>query len=264
MSHSTTAGSACISASRQRWAASWPGTAAAPGRRRLSSGPCTPCRGGIEDQQHAPILRERQPRDDRRRPIDGVRARRRAPGRPAGRSPVPSPERARDRAASASASTSSASPCSRREAPPPRQARAVSRSRARHAPEWPRASRCGDRTGRPRCSANRGDMPRRPLRLRAARAARRGVAAELENCLAAHRAPARGCRIAGPDLRSDRETRDAGAPRPKLLRSFACPGSSRDFAAKGGLFGRPRPRIMVRTKPGLRVHCGRDREGDQR
>ena len=87
-----------------------------------------------------------------------------------------------------------------------------------------------------------------PLGLRPARPnrRRRGLAPAP---FPAHRAPARGCRSVGPALRSDRETRDAGAPPTATVTQFSITkNSSRDFAAEGGLFGRPRPRIMVPSR----------------
>ena len=243
------------------------GNAGSAVKAATSSGPCTPWRAGSRTSS------TRQASGNGRRAMIGAgRVRGPAPaverqGRPARRSRVPMPERAPRSSASASPATSSAHAVQPARAPPPRQARAACRSRARHAPEWPR--RIDDAVtgiGRPRCAASRRDAAApRALRLRAVGAARR-ARAELQT-------PSRGASSASPRLPNRRpetavqieKSEMQARARPPLSRDSLMPrASSRDFTAKGGLFGRPRPRIMVRPSRGSGRECGRDREGDQR
>ena len=163
----------------------------------------------------------------------------------AGRSPVPRPERAPRSSSSASASTSSASPCRPRSAAATASASCVPEPSPACAGM---ASRIDDAVTdrQPEMLGESLRQVRPPAPPAARSRCSPGVRLSSSNCLRrierqpeAAEAPAQAAvQIEKTEMQARR--------RPKLSRSLALPGSSRDFAAEGGLFGRPRPRIMVR------------------
>ena len=190
----------------------------------------------IEDEEDAPVGRDGQARDDRRRAAVVARGRRRARCRPRGRSRGRGRSGRERSTSAASARGSAARPCSLRSAAPIGERQLRPRAEAGmsgnglvdHQTVALRQAETGDEGGEVRGGA---------VGLRALDAIA-GAPGQFDRRFRARRSRAQSCRSGGRARRAGRENRDAGVKPPKPLRrsAFPVPGPcSRDQADCLGL-----------------------------